>query len=89
MRKLTDIDCSNICNDYLLGLSYILLSKKYNICTWSIGNVLKKNNIKSRIRKHNCNEDYFETINTDEKAFKFSFYPQRRVVPAEKRGRYL
>ena len=69
MRKLTDIDCSNICNDYLLGLSYILLSKKYNISTWSIGNVLKKNNIKSRIRKHNCNEDYFETINTDEKAY--------------------
>ena len=60
MKKLTEIDCENICNDYLLGLSYNLLSKKYNICTWSIGNVLKKNNIKSRIRKHNCNENYFK-----------------------------
>lgn len=46
MRKLTEIDCSNICDDYLIGLSYNLLSEKYNICTWSIGNVLKKNNIK-------------------------------------------
>ncbi len=69
MGKLNDIDCSNICNDYLLGLSYVLLSKKYNICTWSIRNVLKKNNIKSRIRKHNCNEDYFEKIDTNEKAY--------------------
>jgi hypothetical protein len=69
MRKLTKIDCSNICNDYLSGLSYNLLSEKYNISTWSIGNVLKKNNIKSRIRKHKCNEDYFEKIDSNEKAY--------------------
>jgi hypothetical protein len=69
MIKLTEIDCGNICDDYLLGLSYNLLSEKYNICTWSIGNVLRKNNIKSRIRKHNCNEDYFEKIDSNEKAY--------------------
>jgi len=69
MRKLTEIDCDNICDDYLLGLSYNLLSEKYNICTWSIWNVLKKNNIKSRIRKHSCNEDYFEKIDSNEKAY--------------------
>lgn len=69
MKKLTEIDCSNICDDYMLGLSYNLLSEKYNICTWSIGNVLKKNNIKTRIRKYNCNEDYFEKINSNEKAY--------------------
>jgi len=69
MRKLNDIDCSNICDDYLLGLSYNLLSVKYNVCTWSIGNVLSKNNIKSRIRKHKCNEDYFEKIDSKEKAY--------------------
>jgi len=69
MKKLTEINCSNICDDYLLGLSYNLLSEKYNICTWSIGNVLKKNNIKTRIRKYNCNEDYFEKINSNEKAY--------------------
>ena len=69
MGKLTEIDCCNICDDYLLGLSYNLLSEKYNICTWSIGNVLKKNNIKPRIRKHNCNEDYFEKIDSNKKAY--------------------
>ena len=67
--KLTEIDCKNICYDYLLGLSYNLLSEKYNICTWSIGNVLKKNNIKSRIRKHICNENYFEKIDSNERAY--------------------
>jgi hypothetical protein len=69
MRKLSEIDCNNICNDYLLGLSYNLLSEKYNISTWSVGNVLKKNNIKSRIRRHNCNENYFEKIDSCEKAY--------------------
>ncbi|MFM2010726.1 MAG: hypothetical protein RLZZ479_1117 [Bacteroidota bacterium] len=69
MGKLTEIDCKNICHDYLLGLSYNLLSEKYNICTWSIGNVLKNNNIKSRIRKHNCNENYFEKIDSNTKAY--------------------
>lgn len=68
-RILNEIDCRNICDEYLLGLSYKTLSKKYNICTWSIGNVLKNNNIKSRIRKHSCNEDYFEKIDTNEKAY--------------------
>ena len=41
IRKLNEIDSINICNDYLLGVSYKLLSEKYNICTWSIGNTLK------------------------------------------------
>ena len=67
--KLNEIDSINICNDYLLGVSYKLLSEKYNICTWSIGNTLKKNNIKSRIRKHNYDENYFEKIDNKEKAY--------------------
>lgn len=69
MGKLSEIDCGNICDDYLLGLPYKSLSEKYNICTWSIGNVLKKNNIKSRIRKHNCDENYFEKIDSKEKGY--------------------
>ena len=32
--KLNEIDSINICNDYLLGVSYKLLSEKYSICTW-------------------------------------------------------
>jgi hypothetical protein len=69
MGKLTEVDCKNICYDYLSGLSYNLLSEKYNISTWSVGNVLKKNSIKSRIRKHICNENYFEKIDSNEKAY--------------------
>lgn len=67
--KLSEIDCKGICDDYLFGLSYKSLSEKYNICTWSVGNVLKKNNIKSRIRKYKCNEDYFEKIDSKEKSY--------------------
>jgi intein/homing endonuclease len=69
MRKLNETDCVNISKDYLLGMSYQKLSEKYNICTWSIRNALKKQNIKSRIRKYNCDENYFEKIDTFEKAY--------------------
>jgi hypothetical protein len=69
MKKLNEVDCNNICNEYLSGVSYKILSKKYNISTWSVGNILKKNNIKSRVRKYKCNENYFEKIDTNEKAY--------------------
>jgi hypothetical protein len=69
MKKLNEVDCNNICNEYLSGVSYKILSKKYNISTWSVGNFLKKNNIKSRVRKYKCNENYFEKIDTNEKAY--------------------
>jgi hypothetical protein len=69
MGKLNNIDCENICKDYKLGMNYNQLSKKYNICTWSIGNTLIKNGVESRIRKHKCNENYFEKIDTKERAY--------------------
>lgn len=69
MIRLSEIDCVNICNEYLLGKGYKFLSEKYNVSTWSIGNILIKQNIKSRIRKYNCNEDYFEKIDSNEKAY--------------------
>jgi hypothetical protein len=69
MRKLSEEECNNICDDYLFGLSYNLLSKKYGISTWKVSNVLKTNNIKSRVRKYNCNEDFFEKIDSNIKAY--------------------
>ena len=69
MGKLSNIDCENICKDYKLGMNYNQLSKKYDICTWSIGNSLIKGGVKSRIRKHKCNENYFEKIDSNEKAY--------------------
>lgn len=68
-RRLSIEEQKGICEDYSLGIGYIELSKKYNICTWSIGNALKKNNIPSRIRKYECNENYFEKITTKEQAY--------------------
>lgn len=67
--KLSENDCINICKDYQSNMSYKELSDKYSVSPWSIGNVLKKNNIKSRIRKYDCNENYFEKINTNQKAY--------------------
>ena len=69
MGKLTKTDCENICSDYISGMSYKFLSQKYNICTWSIANVLKKNKIVSRIRKHKCDENYFEKIDNKVRAY--------------------
>lgn len=67
--KLTESDCKNICNDYMLGMSYKLLSEKYNICGWSIGNILKKNDIVSRIRRYSCDENFFEKIDNKVNAY--------------------
>lgn len=69
IRKLTEIDCLNICKDYQSNMSYKELSNKYGVSTWRVGNVLKKNNIKFRIRKHQCNENYFEKIDEYQKAY--------------------
>lgn len=69
MGKLSEIDCNNICDDYQLNMSYKSLSDKYNVCTWSIRNVIKKNNIKPRVRKYKCNEEYFGKIDNIKKAY--------------------
>jgi hypothetical protein len=69
MKKLTDDQKNNITIDYINGYNIKNLSIKYNICTWSIDNVLKKFEVSTRIRKHKCNEDYFEKINTNEKSY--------------------
>lgn len=69
MKKLSEIDQQKIINDYINGENFKSLSLKYNICTWSIGNVLKKNNIIARIRTHLCNENYFENIDHHNKSY--------------------
>jgi len=69
MGKLSKIEQQNILNDYINVESFKNLSLKYNICTWSIGNLLKKNNISARIRKHLCNENYFEIIDNHKKSY--------------------
>lgn len=69
MRKLTNDQQTEIATDYIRGNSIKELSAKYEICTWSICNVLKKHNVPTRIRKYKCNEKYFEKIDTSEKSY--------------------
>jgi len=69
MKKITDDDRIKICNDYLDGMSYLKITEKYKISSWSVWNTLNKNNIKSRVRKHECDETYFEVVDNGEKAY--------------------
>jgi hypothetical protein len=69
MKRLTKQERISISIDYINGSTIKNLSVKYNICTWSIFNVLKTLKIPARIRKHKCNENYFEKIDTNEKAY--------------------
>jgi hypothetical protein len=69
MKILKDNQKIDIINDYVYGSTIRELSTKYNICTWSIVNVLKKYSISARVRKHKCNENYFEKIDTNEKSY--------------------
>ena len=49
MKKITDDDRIKICNDYLDGMSYLKITEKYKISSWSVWNTLNKNNIKFHI----------------------------------------
>jgi transposase len=60
-------------NMYLSGISRIDIAKKYNICADSVYNLFLKYNfsVKSMShakRRYNINENYFDEINTSNKA---------------------
>lgn len=72
--KLTIKDNQNICNEYLIGLTQTELSEKYNVSPTQIHRILKKYNIPVRPngthqRKYNLDENYFDVIDTPEKAY--------------------
>jgi hypothetical protein len=60
-------------NDYLMGMSVLALSHKYNTNTGDINSILKKGNIKKISQAKRLNpdliEDYFEKIDSQEKAY--------------------
>lgn len=63
-----------IIQDYLNGMYCEDIAKKYNVEVHSIYHVLDKAKIERRTGKHsNCNEDYFEKINTPNKAYLLGF----------------
>lgn len=75
MRKLfNQTQEQDIIAKYSTGLSTIKLSEMYNCSPGAINNVLKRNNIKCTSnkeyrRKYNLNHDFFELIDTEEKAY--------------------
>lgn len=69
-----------ICDKYKTGDSSYKLSKDLSISKFAILDVLKRNNIEKRQnidgnlqRKYTLNQDYFETIDTQEKAYILGF----------------
>lgn len=64
-----------IIQEYRSGLSSTDLSIKYNVNPHTITNLLEKNNIERNNRYYNINlkEDYFENIDTNDKAYFLGF----------------
>ena len=67
-----------IIEEYLNGKSTCKLAEEYNLCRSTISKILKKNNIKVRnnkinSRKYYHNENFFEVIDTEEKAYWLGF----------------
>ena len=65
-------------NEYLHGISTVKLGKKYNVspayfCRWfnKLGLPIRSN--KENSRKYYINHNYFEIINTEEKAYWLGF----------------
>lgn len=63
---------------YQTKISTIKLAEKYGCSTGAINNVLKRNNIQRRSNKENrrlytLNQDFFENIDTEEKAYWLGF----------------
>lgn len=64
-----------IIEDYLTGMGCYKLSKKYNATESYILRILRKHNIKIRpLRRYCVNEDFFEKIDTQEKAYVLGFF---------------
>ena len=66
-----------ICDDYLTNsYSSRELSKKYNLSKATILRILKRNNIEAKNRRlvnNNLNINYFEKIDTEQKAYFLGF----------------
>lgn len=78
MRKLKDLsdsEKSEIINQRKIGITEREISKKFDISLRQYYNLLKLNNIeqKSKVVRYKFNEDYFETIDTEDKAYFLGF----------------
>ena len=72
--KLSDINEENIINDYSSLISIHKIAEKYKISPSTVSAILKRNNVKivgseKFNQKYTLNEHYFDTIDTQEKAY--------------------
>lgn len=70
-KKQSDIE-SKIVSDYTNGLSMAKIGEKYNIPRHRVSKILQEYNVKRNyisIRKYTLDENYFETIDTPNKAY--------------------
>ena len=75
LKDLSDIEKSEIINQRKIGTTEKEISKKFDISLRQYYNLLKLNNIeqKSKVVKYNFDEDYFESIDTEDKAYFLGF----------------
>ena len=75
LKDLSDIEKSEIINQRKIGITEKEISKKFDISLRQYYKLLKLNNIeqKSKVVRYKFNEDYFETIDTEDKAYFLGF----------------
>lgn len=75
--KLNTIQLNAFINDYTNGKTYSQLETKYNIERECVANTLVRCGVERRdpvgVRQHKVNDDFFEVIDTEEKAYWLGF----------------
>lgn len=79
---------------YQTGLSTLKLSKQYNCSPGAINNVLKRNNVQLKSNKeyrrlYSLDHDFFENIDTEEKAYWLGFLYADGNVRITKSGQHM
>lgn len=73
-HKISEYIVNKIIEDYNNSIPIKDISMKYNVHLNSVHRVLKRNNIKrNRLRRHNINENFFDSIDSQEKAYFLGF----------------
>lgn len=77
IKKFSDEQIQQIVEDYLNGKSMRQIEKDYNVARQSVANYLEEKQIKTtkgnHYRKYKHQYDFFENINTEEKAYWLGF----------------
>lgn len=78
MKKIVDKDIKYICNSYKNGINSRILAEQYKVSQSSILQILKDNDVKIRdsshqSRKYKINDNYFDVIDNEHKAYWFGF----------------